>query len=456
MKKFILFAAIPVFLGVSCGKEPEAPSASTSLETFADSLFQTAVDSSQIAGASVMVYQNGRTLLDQSYGYASLELQVPLPENASFEIGSVTKQFTAAAILKLAEEGKLSLDEDFTSYVPMETGGREISIRKLLDHTSGIPSYTEIPEFWDLSIASHPRDTLLRMVETRPFLFEPGERQIYNNTAYFLLGLIIEKASGQEYDSYLRDVFFKPLGMDQTYYCSNQRIVPGKVYGYNYTKDGLEQKAYLDHTWPYAAGSLCSTTGDLLIWMQALHTGKVLSPDAYELMVSPDTLNDGSALRYAKGLTVYEQYGNSNIGHGGGINGFLSMANYYPDGDLYVICLVNTTGPKGAGFFANELTWQVLEKKEYVPVPVDAPLQELSGIFSGVVRGKNLVLDITATPEGLILKEEGGEDADTLHVYIGDATWMDGNDIVKFKGGTWVIDNVGGYYILERVLQDED
>jgi CubicO group peptidase (beta-lactamase class C family) len=438
-----------LLLAAACKQNPATTSPAIGLEVFADSTFQAAVDSSEIAGVGVLVYQNGETLVDKGYGFASLELEVPVPEDGIFEIGSVTKQFTAVAILKLAAEGKLSLEDDFTTYVPMDTGGRQISIRALLDHTSGIPSYTEIPEFWDLSMETHPRDSLLRLVETKDFLFEPGERMIYNNTGYFLLGLIIEKVSGQDYEAYLDTNFFKPLAMNHTHYCSTEEIFQGKVYGYNYTENGLQQKAFLNHTWPYAGGSLCSTTGDMLKWTRALHGGEVLGPQEYTLLISPDTLNNGASLRYAKGLSVFNQYGNRYIGHGGGINGFLSNVRYYPESDLYIICLVNTTGPKGAGYFADELAWQLLEKQEYESIPLDLALEPLSGHFSGVVRGRVLELSVEATPDGLIIQAKGDEKADTLKTYVGNATWMDDNNRVKFQDGSWIIDQVSGYYILE-------
>lgn len=450
MKRILIAAICLVLTGSACkGPAPEAPT--TPLTAFADSLFQQAIDSSFIAGASVIVHQEGKDLLNRSYGYASLELQAPIPEGASFEIGSVTKQFTAAAILKLASEGALSLDDDFTDYVPFETGGREISIRRLLDHTSGIPGYTEMEEFWNLSISVHPRDSLLRLVETKPFLFEPGELQIYNNTGYFLLGLIVEKASGMDYEAYLDQAFFTPLGMDHTYYCSTEKVVPGKVYGYNYTPEGLQQKPYLVHTWPYAAGSLCSTAEDLLTWLKALHGGKVLGPEAYQLLISPEPLNDGSPLRYAKGLSVFNDFGHRHIGHGGGIHGFLSETRYYPDSDLYVVSLVNTTGPKGAGYFAEELAWQVLDKQDYPAVPFDLDPAPLTGTFRGVVRGRTLQVHFTPTDAGLLVLPEGEKEADTLKPYIGDATWMDGNNSLRFQNGAWRIDQIGGYYVLERV-----
>lgn len=449
MKKYLTFLLLTVLLASACKQNPAAVADATPLEAYADSVFQVAVDSAEIAGASVLVYQDGKTLLHKSYGYASLELGVPVPDDGIFEIGSVTKQFTAAAILKLAREGKLSLEDDFTDYVPLDTGGREISINALLDHTSGIPSYTEIQEFWELSMESHPRDSLLRLVESKDFLFEPGQRMIYNNTAYFILGLVVEKVSDQTYEAYLEEAFFQPLGMDQTHYCTTSGIVPAKVYGYNYTEDGLEQKAFLNHTWPYAAGSLCSTSEDLLKWMKALHGGGVLGQEDYALMTTPESLDNGATLRYAKGLAVFEHYGNPYIGHGGGINGFLSEARYYPDADLYIISLVNTTGPKGASFFANELTWQLLDKQENETVPLDVEPGPLSGDFAGVTRGRFFEASFRATPDGLIVKAKGDDEADTLSTYVGNATWMDGNDVLRFEGGNWIIDQVSGYYVLE-------
>ena len=450
MKSVNLLYSLILAACFSCS-QPTAEPAETGLAGFADSLFHTATDSGLIAGAAVLVKKEGRILLQKPYGLASVELGVPMPETGAFEIGSVTKQFTAAAIVKLASAGKLSLDDDFTQYVPMHTGGRKVTIAQLLNHTSGIPSYTEIPEFWGLSIESHPRDSLLRLVETKPFLFEPGERLIYNNTGYFILGLVIEKASGQPYEDYLRATFFEPLGMDHTYYCSQSKVVPGKVYGYNYTPHGLNQKPYLDHTWPYAAGSLCSTTGDLLTWLEALHGGKVLNEAEYRQLTEPGTLNDGSPLRYAMGLGNLSDYGHRQIGHGGGIHGFVSETRYYPDDDLYLICLVNTTGPKGAGFFADALTWELLEKKQYATAPFDQDTAALSGTFRGQGRGRMIQLEIGATPEGLIWKDAGQQAPDTLKTYLGGGVWMNGNTRIAFQNGKWAIDHGGGYYVLDRV-----
>lgn len=447
----IYFNAIIVsIILIMAFRDNEITTGNPSITQFADDLFQSNVDSAFIAGASVLVYHHGQKLLDKSYGYASLELSVPVPDDASFEIGSVTKQFTAAAILQLAEAGKISLDDDFTKYLAFDTKGRKITINHLLNHTSGIASYTEISEFWDLSIEHHERDTLVRLVEKKDFLFEPGEALIYNNSGYFFLGLIVEKVSGKSYEKYLEENIFKPLGMNHTYYCTTEKVVKGKVYGYNYSPEGLKQKPYLDHTWPYAAGSLCSTSRDLFIWMQALHTGKILKSESYYSLITPGALNDGTKIRYAKGLTNSINSGHRMIAHGGGIHGFLSETRYFPDDDLYIVCLVNTTGPRGAGYFADEITWKLLEKIPPQIQKIDFDLTSLAGTYRGQGRGRILTVEINHLPDAITVLFEGAQQPDTLDSYIGNRTWINDNNLITFKNNECLTDFISGYYILKK------
>lgn len=448
MKQISLFILASVFVACA-GKTSKESLGVHDLQIFADSLFQSNVDSAMIAGASVIVQKGDERLVQRNYGFASLELQAPMPENPSFEIGSITKQFTAAAILRLAESGKLSLEDDLSEYLDLNTGGRAVTIHQLLNHTSGIPSYTELPEFWSLSMHSYDRDTMFSVIENHDFLFEPGEQMIYNNSAYFLLGLIIEKQSEMGYEEYLRQEFFDPLGMEHTYYCTNRTPVKGKVYGYAYSESGINQKAYLDHTWPYAAGSLCSTAEDLITWLTALHNGKVFEEDGYAQMVNPRALNDGTPIRYAMGLAHYKDNGNEMIQHGGGINGFLSESRYYPEEDLYVVCLVNTTGPMNPNRFSDLLTWEVIEKKEPASMEMDPGLETYSGTYKGQVRGRKIELELALSEEGLIISEKGDTDSDTVRTYIGNATFMDENDIITFHDdGTATFDQPYGFYTL--------
>lgn len=454
MKHLLILALVILSITASCRNEKAYVEPQlTGIEKYTDSLFTASIDSSMVAGGAVLIHQNGETLLKQAYGQASLELDVPMPENASFEIGSVTKQFTAVAILKLVEEGKLSLEDDFTKYMDFDAKGRKITIDHLLNHTSGIASYTEIEEFGSLVPQDLPRDSLTRIIETKDFLFEPGEALIYNNSAYFFLGLIIEKVTEKAYEQYLDEVIFEPLGMQNTYYCSNSKAVKNKAYGYDYSPDGLQQKQYLNHAWPYAAGSLCSTTEDLLIWMDALHNEKILTQEQYQELITPKTLNDGSKVSYAMGLANFMNFGHHEISHGGGIPGFLTDTRYYPEEDLYIICLINTAGPHGAGFFADNITWNLLKKKEYEGMDLDFDLKEIVGTYSGQTRGRKQSVAVNAIENAITTEFNDDGKIDTLNIYIGDHTWMDGNTKVRIEDGISTADQIYGYYIMKA--QDE-
>ena len=450
MKRIILLTPIIVLLVATSCQSKKETSNKFSLEAYTDSLFQASIDSARIAGGTILVFQKEEVLLKKSYGKASLELAVPMPEEAIFEIGSATKQFTAAAILKLVEAKKISLDDDFTDYLEFDTKGRKITINNLLNHTSGIASYTEIAEFWDLSIKEYPRDSLVRLVEQKDFLFEPNEALIYNNSGYFFLGLIIEKVTEQGYEAFLKQEFFEPLGMDNTSYCSNSKVVKNKVDGYNYSPNGLLQKPYLNHTWPYAAGSLCSTTEDLLIWMRALHSGKVLTAPMYLSMISPGKLNNGASVSYAKGLVNFSNFGHKEIAHGGGISGFLSDTRYFPNEDLYIICLINTTGPNGGSFFADKVTWKLLHKIAPKQVDLDIDVSSIQGTYTGAARGNQQTLKIKSIVNGITIQAAGKEKIDTLDVYVGNNTWMSGNHSITIEDEEYRLDQTYNYYILKK------
>ena len=450
MRRLILLTSIVVLLVATSCQYKKETSNKFSLEIYTDSLFQASVDVAQIAGGAILVFQEDEVLLKKSYGKASLELSVSMPKKAIFEIGCATKQFTSAVILKLVEAKKISLDDDFTDYLEFDTKGRKITINNLLNHTSGIASYTEIPEFWDLSMKEYPRDTLVRLVEQKDFLFEPNEALIYNNSAYFFLGLIIEKVTEQGYEEFLKQEFFEPLGMNNTSYCSNRKVVKNKVYGYNYSPNGLLQKPYLNHTWPYAAGSLCSTTEDLLLWMRALHGGKVFTAPMYLSMISPEKLNNGSSVRYAKGLVNFSNFGHKEIAHSAGIHSFLSDTRHFPEEDLYIICLVNTTGSNGGSFFADKVTWKLLNKIEHKQVDLDIDVSSIQGTYTGALRGATQTLNIKSIVNGITKKSKNEEIIDTLKVYIGNNTWIDGNDKITIENDEYRVDNIYNYYILKK------
>jgi len=215
----------------------------------------------------------------------------------------------------------------------------------LLSHTSGIKGYTELPGFGIISFQKFQRDTLLRIVEAKPFDFEPGKLLIYSNTGFFILGLIIEKVSGLSYEEYIMKNLFEKAGMTNSYYCSENRVIKNRAHGYDTDERGLVRAAYLDHTWSYAAGSICSTVEDLVKWNNALHHGKILNESIYREFITPARLNDGTITHYAKGITITEKNGKKMIEHGGGISGFLSENRYFPEEDISIVVLINSTGP---------------------------------------------------------------------------------------------------------------
>jgi len=452
MKHIALIAVFASFV-ISCTNPGTEPLSESSLEAKVDSLVQPYLDSSKVVGMGVAVFRGDKPLLLKGYGFADLEWNVKLPVDASFEIGSVTKQFTAASILQLVEQGKLSLDDDVTKYLEYNTLGKKVTIRQLLSHTSGIKGYTELPFFEKFSQQKHSRDTLLRIVEKAGFDFDPGEALIYNNTAFFMLGLIIEKLSGISYEEYVQKNLFEKAGMTNSYYCSESKIIANRAHGYNILEEGLMRAGYLDHTWPYAAGSLCSTPGDLVKWNSALHHGKILSDKMYKEMLTPVSLNDGTITHYAKGITVTMDGSKRLIEHGGGIDGFLSQNSYYPDDDVSIVVLVNTTGPVSPREVADHIANFVFGKSTIEYPQFAGDQSKYIGTYIGRGRGDGLTVNISKNDSTISVQY--GEGKIYPLRYASDNTWAIGNSTFQFAGSGDIlnelrIDQIYGYYILKR------
>ncbi|MGD8318944.1 MAG: serine hydrolase [Gemmatimonadota bacterium] len=425
-----------------------------------DSAARAHVAHAAVPGVSVAVVRGADTLLLRGYGSVDLEWDVPTPADGrpSYEIGSMTKQFTAAAVMKLVEQGKLDLSADMTTYLPdYDTRGHHVTVRRLLDHTSGIKGYTEMPVFGEIMDRELPRDSLVTLIEKEPFDFEPGTAQIYNNSAFFLLGLIIEKVSGTSYADFVKDQLFTPAGMDHSYYCSESAIRKDRAHGYDATRDGgLRHKAYLNQIWPFAAGSLCSTVGDLVRWNQALHHGRVVSAPSYRAMITPETLLDGTPIRYGMGLVVDDTGGRRLITHGGGINGYTSDGRYYPDDDLTVIVLQNSTGAPGPAALSSALADLVLGPAPVPPAtPYAGDLDALVGTYEGPARGRPLTLKVTREGDQLVFEAQRADAEPLRPAHWWDETWGRGMLRLTFvrEGGrasALLYDTGGGHYVLKR------
>lgn len=319
------------------------------LQAAVDAIAAEALKSKAAPGLSIAVGREGRVVLAAGYGTANVELNVAVRPASVFRIGSVTKQFTAAAVMQLVERGEISLDDRLDKFVPeFPVAGRAITVRHLLNHTSGIKSYTGLGfKFWGVSRRDLGHSELLDLIKDEPADFQPGEKFMYNNSGYYLLGMILEKTTGFKYATYMKNRIFEPVGLASTVYCDNEPIIPGRASGYQPAFDGEIRNAdMLSMKVPFAAGALCSTATDLVTWTYALAGGKVVKPESYQQMTARTTLNDGTGHPYGFGLANGELAGHRRVSHGGGINGFASSLAHYPDDGVVVAVLVNRGGTK--------------------------------------------------------------------------------------------------------------
>ena len=447
-----------------CGESGSRPEGSLTPDQVdgIHALATTPMEEGRAAGMSIAVVRGADTLLIEEFGHADLELGVPTPPDAVYEVGSVTKQFTAAAVLLLQEEGKLSLDDPLTKWLPdYPVGDRTVTVRRLLDHTSGIKGYTELRHLWaEIAPLELPRDTLVTLFSAEPFEFEPGTAMTYNNSAYFLAGLIIEAASGMSYEDFVEERLFGAAGMENSRYCHKDELVPNRARGYEPGDDGLLPAPYLNHIWPYAAGSLCSTARDLMAWNQALHGdgegGTILGPESYRLMITPEPLLDGTELRYAKGVAITDRDGAKGIRHGGGIFGFVTDLRYYPAEDLSIAVLINTAGGVASSDIAQQVEDVILgQRAEVMPIPFDGDAAPYAGRYEGPARGQRMVAEV-GIEDGQLTIDAGPGSADAL-TWLGGDTFGRGSTRFRFvRDANGAVDElrmdvISGHYVLRRV-----
>jgi len=352
-----------------------APQSADPINRRIDSLVNAALGG-PVAAMSVVVVKGRDTLLTKGYGMADIENDVAATPLTVYRIGSITKQFTSAAVMQLVEAGKINLDDDITKYLPnAPTHGRKVLVRHLLNHTSGIPSYTDVgARFGRVMRLDLTHDSLVAVIANDSLMFEPGTTFYYNNTGYFLLGMLLEKVTGKPYGTYLQEKLFTPLGLTGTTYCGTRPIIKHRAQGYDVARGQLVNTDFISMDLPYAAGSLCSTVGDLARWTAALASGRVVSPASYRQMTTPVKLPTGRAMSYGFGLFADSLASHRVISHGGGINGFISQLAYYPDDTLIVAVLANTS-PAPSGEVATNIARIVLGMP---PVAAPPPPKDLA------------------------------------------------------------------------------
>lgn len=348
-----------------------------------DALLSPKFDEGQ-AGAVVVVMKDGAVVYAKGFGLANRELGVPNAPGLVYRIGSMTKQFTAAAVMALVENGKVTLNAPISRYLEgLPEAWRPATVEQLLTHTSGIPSYTSLPSYM-----AHIREDLpgMKLLEAtilkKPLDFAPGAQWRYSNTGYHLLGLIIEEVSGTSYEDYLQTRLFRPLGLGHLRTGTETEFIPGLVSGYS--RNG-RPAPFFSMTQAFAAGSLVSSAEDLARWTLALHAGKVVSPDSLKRMTRPVRTADGKEHPYGFGLMLTASRGRRLVGHGGRIQGFNGYVEADPEARTVAIVLCNTDSPKiGPDYLTRRLLALAAGAplRDPTPVPVaDSKLQRFVGTY---------------------------------------------------------------------------
>ena len=331
--------------------------------TAVDAIAREALDDG-VPGLVIAVAIDDRFLFEKAYGAQSPASMVPVESDTIFQVASVTKQFTAAAIMKLVERGELDLRADVRSLIPeLDTGEWVVTVEHLLTHTSGLPNYIEgtIDPY-----APVTHSEVVAMLNGLPMRFRPGTRSEYNNSGYYLLGMIIERVSGVRYAEFLEQELLNPLGLVESAYCGRPPAWPVPQGYVRIGPFGVMFFGAMDMTIPFAAGALCSTAEDLIRWERALVEGRAVSPESYDAMITDYRLESGEPTGYGYGIGVGEWEGHLILSHSGGIPGFSSFLMVAPESGLTVAVVANLfstesgvaagIGQKVAALFADRFT----------------------------------------------------------------------------------------------------
>lgn len=311
------------------------------LDAKIDSLISNVFKDENGPGGVILVSQNSKPIYHKAFGMSNIELDIPMQTTQVFQLGSMTKQFTAIAILMLEEQGKLNVKDALAKYIPDYPNGEKITLHQLLTHTSGIKDYTKMPAIADIDEKDLKPKELIDFFKNEPVDFEPGEKFVYNNSGYAILGYIIELASGETYEHYIKKYIFDKIGMHNSRYANEIAIVKNRAYGYRQKDNIYINKNKISFNIPYAAGALMSTTKDLLIWQNALNNNLLLKKSSILKAFTKYKLNNGDELTYGYGWHLKDINGIPSREHGGSIFGFKTMAVYIQSKDIYVVVLSN-------------------------------------------------------------------------------------------------------------------
>lgn len=331
----------PLVLLAFLSNTTHAQKLSKGYEKKIDSIIQTEFGNKNEPGGVFLITQNGKNLYRKAFGKANLELNVNMsPENV-FQIGSMTKQFTAVAILILEQQGKLNVTDPVSKYIKDYPNGNNITIHHLLTHTSGIKDFTKMKSIASIAQKEMKPEEMVNFFKNEPVDFAPGEKFDYNNSGYVVLGYIIELVSGTSYEGFIKKNIFEKAGMSHSYYASDRKVIPQRAYGYHKKEQGFVNKTVISFSVPFSSGSLMSTVDDMLKWQQALNQNLILDLNETQKALQKYKLNNGEEFTYGYGWHLKDINGIPDREHGGSVFGFKSMGVYIPAEDIYVIGLSN-------------------------------------------------------------------------------------------------------------------
>lgn len=379
MKPFTSIALLVLLLSTAGARaaEPMRPQ-QAALEGLVDAAF-----SDHGPGGVVLASLDGKLLLHRAYGMADVELGVPMARDSVLRIGSITKQFTAVAVLKLVEAGHLSLDDDIRKHVPeLQTHGRKVTIRQLLTHTGGVPNLVDLENFDALSRQPHEPAQLVALTKAMPLVSEPGTAFHYSDSGYIALGLLVERVGGMPYGRFVSERLATPHGLAGTRYDDGATIIPRHARGYTFDGDALRNAAYIDMQVPHAAGGLVSTAHDLLRWQSLLAAGEIVDRNLLWQAWTPVTLANGERVGYGFGfgwkLCPFE--GEATLGHGGFINGFTASTLHLPARRLSIVVLANQdSGRPEPSYLARRIARLLLTGNPELRT-ADVPAERLSAL----------------------------------------------------------------------------
>lgn len=367
----VLSGVLPVLLAVDAA--PAQILDVARIGAVADSIAQAQIAGGAVPGITVAVAHDGEIVFERGYGQADVEMGVAAGPETVYGISSLTKQFSAALIMRLSEQGKISLDDPITKYLPdYPVQGHHVTVRHLLNHTSGTATISHVRDLPDPQwIRRDPTyEELVELFGTQPFRFEPGEKYEYNNFAYKLLGEIVKRVTGTPYAESVERDLLRPLGLEQTVYCDHRRVVPNRAESYEHDEGVLTHTRYISVHFLGPGGALCSTVSDLVRWTGLLHGGQVVSSESLHAMTAPTVLTNGDTIPRGYGLYLDDFGGHPKVYHGG-TTPWGSFLAHYPEDELTVAVLTNsaTVGRDKAEEMEGALARAALFRD--LPVPAD-------------------------------------------------------------------------------------